>query len=108
MGAEHSHLMTQLQIGPKVQMRVADLERVPYGYRSAVGCQVGRLVHKAEGAEYGSPVHVFLKSIRYVPASPERFQSHFEKRCPGFLKLIEIRSPENTMYFDCYEARECK
>jgi hypothetical protein len=100
MGVKHSHLTTQLQIGPKVQMRAGDLERVPYGYRSAVGCQVGRLVHKVEGPEYGSPVNIFLKSIRYVPASPERFQSHFEKRDPGFSKLREISSPANTMYFD--------
>jgi hypothetical protein len=78
MGVKHSHLMTQLKIGSKVQMRAADLERVPYGYRSAVGCQVGRLVHKVEGPEYGSSVHVFL-TIRYVLASPKRFESHFEK-----------------------------
>lgn len=108
MGVSHPNTVTQRSIEQKVRERAIELQNAPYGYRSSVGYQAGRLVPRIDGCEYGSPVHAFPKSTPLLPATPERFEPHCEKRGPGYSKLRDIRTPDDSTYFDSDEYQEAQ
>ena len=104
MGAAQNSPATQAAVESKVRQQAAILEQAPYGYRSAVGYQEGRLLEPIDGPEYGSPVNVFTKSTPLIPSSAELFDERFERRGPGFSKILDIEKPKDVTHFDVIEA----
>jgi hypothetical protein len=78
MGAMQIFQATQAAAEKKVHENAARLEKAPYGYRSPVSFQAGRLLGRIEGPEYGLCMNAFNESTPFIPASPERFEKRFE------------------------------
>lgn len=93
MGAAQVSAATQAAVEQKVRKNAEILEKAPYGYRSAVGFQAGRLMARVNGPEYGLRMNAFNDSTPFIPASPERFDKRFERRGPGFSKIQAIETP---------------
>ncbi|CZS92774.1 uncharacterized protein RAG0_03286 [Rhynchosporium agropyri] len=99
MGALQNTAETQTAAEKKVRENAAVLEKAPYGYRPAIGFQVGRLLPLVEGPSYGLEMNSFPKSAPLMPASTERFEKKYERRSVGS-KLTVIEKAEDVVVFD--------